>query len=281
MITNHSLGTSGRLGNQLFQYAALKSLSLANNYELILPDIKNKSWHGQKCLLDQFNLDYDFTKTLPNISAKSYKEPSTKIFDSEFFKLPDNTHILGHFQNLKYFEQYKDIICNELTPIDSYQHQAKNILKQFEGYETVSVHIRRGDNITENNQDIFGKNPFKLDPDSFWAKYFNQAQAIFADKKVKYLIFTGGSRNNDDTNDYKWVKDNLGPDYVLLSTPNPVLDYAIISNCDHNILSPITSFGWWASYVNKNPNKIQVAPKNYFLDNSDASRLFDKNYTLI
>lgn len=48
MITFLQLGSLGRLGNQLFQYAALKSLSLSKGYEIKLPDVDNASWHGQK-----------------------------------------------------------------------------------------------------------------------------------------------------------------------------------------------------------------------------------------
>lgn len=282
MITNSHIGKSGRLGNQLFQYAALKSLSLKKEYQLVLPNIRNVNWHGQKCLLDKFNLDYNFNQINFSTNFSFYKESSGEFFDPEYFNLPDGVDILGHFQNLKYFEDYKEIICKELTPISYYQSQAKKLLYQFKEFETVSVHIRRGDNITMNNQNIFGKDPLTLDPTSFWAQYFLKSKEFFKNKKVKYLIFTGGSRNNDDTDDYNWVKNNLDSNnHILFSTPDPILDYALISNCNHNILSPSTSFGWWASYVNQNPNKIQIAPKNYFLNNSDSSRLFTKDYILI
>ena len=56
MITFSKLGELGRLGNQLFQYAALRGLSLKNNYEIFLPNLKIAEWHGQKCLLEEFNM---------------------------------------------------------------------------------------------------------------------------------------------------------------------------------------------------------------------------------
>ena len=48
-------------GNQLFQYAALKSLSLDRGYEIKLSqNLYNSSWHGQKCLLNNFkNKSYE------------------------------------------------------------------------------------------------------------------------------------------------------------------------------------------------------------------------------
>ena len=38
MITFAQLGRYGRLGNQLFQYAMLKSVSLATGYEMKIPN---------------------------------------------------------------------------------------------------------------------------------------------------------------------------------------------------------------------------------------------------
>ena len=60
MITFLELGRYGRLGNQLFQYAMLKSVSLARGYEIKVPNLDEQEWHGQKCLLNMFNIKCDY-----------------------------------------------------------------------------------------------------------------------------------------------------------------------------------------------------------------------------
>ena len=58
-VTYKSIGVNGRLGNQLFQYAAIKGLAAKIKCIPVLPfGIQNRYWHGQKCLLhDLFDLD--------------------------------------------------------------------------------------------------------------------------------------------------------------------------------------------------------------------------------
>ena len=52
----NSIIIQGGLGNQLFQYAALRALSLKKEYEISLPLLEDKVWHGQKCLLGNFTI---------------------------------------------------------------------------------------------------------------------------------------------------------------------------------------------------------------------------------
>lgn len=80
----------------------------------------------------------------------------------------------------------------------------------------------------------------------------------------------------------EWVNHNFdNTQHILASTSDVLTDYSLISLCDHNILCHATSFGWWAAYINRNPNKIMVAPKDYFLDGSDASRLITNEFIQI
>jgi len=285
MITNISIGLDGRLGNQLFQYAALKSLALHNNYQCVLPNLTERVWHGQQCLLDNFNLECDFVDKLS--LEWEYNEENINEFDSNFFNIPDKTTIRGFFQNLKYFENFENQICKELTTKQNIQDIADNLLEFHRGdHELVSIHIRRGDNVTVNvefGNQLFGNDSSTLDWSTGYGLYLKKALSLFDNKKVKFLVFTGGSRTSkDNSDDIKWIENNLKFDNIsVLSTDDPLVDYTLISKCDHNILSHATSFGWWAAYINQNLNKIMIAPKNYFVDGSDASRMFTNKFILL
>lgn len=284
MITFLNLGRLGRLGNQLFQYAALKGLSIKNNYEMKIPDPNRMSWHGQNCLLDKFNIECEYLNQEDYNNIKySYVEPDWKKYDPNFYNLPDNISIEGFFQSIFYFEDVQEILKKELIPKYQYFKQGKdyidNLRKEF-NCEIVSVHVRRGDNM-ENGQTGLIK---AYDLGGIYEKYFQNAKKIFEGKKIKYLVFTGGKRNDEDNkDDIEWCKkffDN--EDFIFSENQQQLIDYSRIMNCDHNILSHASSFGWWAAYVNPNPNKIIVAPEFYHPDELELKRekFYPKEYIL-
>jgi len=82
MVTFHKLGENGRLGNQLFQYAALKGLATKNDYQMKIPNPQTMMWHGQICLLDKFNINCDYL-TQEDVSTLQhlYEEPNWKQYD--------------------------------------------------------------------------------------------------------------------------------------------------------------------------------------------------------
>ena len=278
MITFIELGVLGRLGNQLFQYAALKSLALHNGYDVLIPEPNSRNWHGQNCLLKEFNIECDYLnmEQYKNFT-KTYAEPNHMEFDEKFFDIEDGTNIHGFFQSTLYFNKFKKQIKKELTPKQIYLEKASKTIEQiknkYPGYEVVSLHLRRGDNTDGSNpsqelNEMYGKGK-DFDKNSFYGKYLTSAMQQFEGKKVKYLIFSGGLRFSESNNesDIEWCKRNFkGEDFIFSKGNTTMNDFSLIMSCDHNIISHISSFGWWAAYLNQNSNKIVIAPEQYHPD---------------
>lgn len=274
MITFMQLGNYGRLGNQLFQYAALKSLCLTRNVEVGISNFQNRTWHGQKCLLNNFNIEAKYVSDVYRPKF-FYSESDPFKIDKDFFYLGDGVDIRGFFQSLYYFENFSDQIKKELTPKNVFIEEARREIdfyrKEYKS-EIVSIHVRRGDN-TDNTvpsqkelNNFYCKSGEKsLDSNSKYSKYINEAMSKF--NNVKFLVFTGGGRGDgNNLSDIEWCKNSfLGEQFIFSENKSAMQDFSLIMSCDHNILSHVSSFGWWAAYLNNNKGKV-VAPLNYHPD---------------
>lgn len=284
-----SLGTNGRLGNQLFQYAVIRAVSHKLGLELKIPNPNHQSWHSQECLLKYFNIKCQYLNNddIKNIQH-TYSEINGDIYDDKVFSVNDNTDFYGFFQSSKYFEDIEDILKNDLIPIPLIYDYAKkyieNIkLKYGQDCEIVSIHIRRGDLITCTGlEHFYGVNNLKIDEDSVYGKYLKKAMQLFENNKnVIYLIFTGGSRHGDiNGDDISWCKENFTENNMIFSEGNSsIQDFAIMTMCDHNILGYGTTFSWWAAYLNNNKNKKIIGPENIFICADDKNRVRTNFYT--
>ena len=292
MITFLQLGKYGRLGNQLFQYAALKSLGLKKNYNVKIPNPKIMTWHGQECLLDNFNLECDYLEDgdIQKIEYM-YNEQNHNICDPNFWQCPNNINLHGFFQSTFYFKEFDEQIRKEFTLKKEFTDNALEFIKELKNKnnnkEIVSVHFRRGD-VTDGTNNI-SKNYYgeggKLTKDSICGSYIDKALTHFKGDKYIFLLFTGGSRGGDDnTQDVDWLKENLkGSNFYYSGGKTTLEDFALIQECDHNIMSHSSSFGWWAAYLNNNPDKKVIAPRDYSMEPDSWNRegFYPDNFTLI
>jgi hypothetical protein len=232
------------------------------------------SWHGQVSLLDKFNIECEYaTQEDMNTLQNLYEEPTWQKYDDNFFNVPDNTTLEGFFQSTFYFEHIESQIKKELTPKDEYLNNGKEYIQSLKdkyNCEIVSVHVRRGDNMTNGQTELIEA----FNPGGLYEQYFTKAKKVFEGKNVKFLVFTGGQRfNEDNSTDVEWCKNFFKGDEFLFSEGQPQIDdFCRIMLCDHNILSHASSFGWWAAYVNPNQNKIVVAPEYYSPDSPTLKR---------
>jgi len=249
MIYFTEIGQYGRLGNQLFQYAAARSLALHHNTEVALGDLDNKSWHNQKCLLSNFNLQYVKVNGIPNIPT--YYEPVSNYwkFDSNFFSMPNEINLHGFFQHIKYFEPFKYIIDKELQFKDkSLEDNCIKFLSKFRN--PVSIHLRLGDTLEQFRSRGY---------ESYLKDYVSNACKLF-DSDRDFLVISGGSRNSDNSEGNLWARKNIvGKNFHYIEDNDTLTDFCLIKNCEGNILGIDSTFSWWASYLNKNGQV--VAPK--------------------
>ena len=271
----------GRLGNQLFQYATMRNISLIKGYDIYYNT--NFEWHGQKCLLDNFNIansSKDFNPKYRYNQKMDYTKPrymggDSSTYDENILQLQDNTILSGFFQNEKYFIQNKEIIQKELTLKkeldDICEKYINDIYDKNNGCKIVGIHLRRGDGVSQNN--------FEFDKtDIFIKKAITEIKK--QEKNIYIIFFTGGATLNKNeyggkrTND--WIDNTHVQDVIWLDNyvksidekyeiskgtyeNNELIDYGLLSKCDYNILPNGSSFSWIACYINKkNDNKVYI-----------------------
>lgn len=95
MISFSKLGNYGRLGNQLFQYAFLRTSAQRLGTQFFCPQ-----WDGDSI----FNLQDEDERATEPVGIVHYFDPSPEAgFTSEALLIGDNTEIQGFFQSEKFY----------------------------------------------------------------------------------------------------------------------------------------------------------------------------------
>lgn len=274
------LNLKGGLGNQMFQYALGRTLSLKNNDVLKLEvnglDRANKigdiyrefglgNFHIEKNIattreVQVLKYPYGiFSKGWRWINARVLKRTYV-VFDSNVLNWKGSVFLDGYFQSPRYFETIRDTLLSNFTLVQPLSPAGATFAAQMKSTTSVSIHVRRGDYV---------KNPRVLAEFGVCSTSYYQAaiaRVNEAHPNPTFFIFS---------DDIAWVRDNLdvGENAVLVSDPT-ITDYhelVLMSHCAHNIIANST-FSWWGAWLNQNPDKIVIAPTPWF-----ESALFDKN----
>lgn len=266
MITHKSIGYSGRLGNQMFQYATLKAVSLETGFPCYLPnntkikldgafDFTNNKWISYKLdLLDCFDIN---SPILENQYIESTYQEQEFNFNSNIFNILNNTAIDGYFQSYKYFEKYNNQILDEFTFKKEILYKCFNIISKYKN--PVSIHIRRGDYVNHPG---------------FWTitpEYIQEALNQFNDNEYTFLIFS---------DDIEWCEQVFPKEVHYMKYNNQFIDLCLMSLCQHNIIAN-SSYSWWGAWLNKNPDKKIVAPSNWFNESKSLNDLYPQEWIII
>lgn len=293
---------AGGLGNQMFQYALY--LQFQNLHKDVRIDDVAGFVEDEKRdpALSAFGITYAkadpkeieqmldasllfwhrVRRKLLGRKRKSYFE-ADKRFKPEIFTW-DDIYLEGYWQSEKYFagaadqvraafnvdrllaSYTKDVAKNKDEAAGGLSLQVQDYLRQIRKSQSVSLHVRRGDYLTPENQALFGG--------ICTEKYYKEAMRRMRERYpgCRFFLFT---------NDKEWAKEKfagdgtgreadgqeasaLAGDVTVVNLPggSDHAEFALMSQCQHHILAN-SSFSWWASYLNPNPTKTILAPAKW------------------
>lgn len=294
---------AGGLGNQMFQYALYLQLKDLGR-EVKIDDVSGFAEDPQRVpALAPFGITYERSSReelqkmldssmLPwhRVRRKLFGRHKKSYFEQGKLFIPevltwDDIYLEGYWQTEKYFQPVEKQVreAYDTDRLEAYLKRAGQYLQEIDNTCSVSVHVRRGDYLTPENHKLYGgictdtyyiegirqmreRYPgcrfFLFTNDKAWGKHHSAKAQGVADEERQQIE---GSRIFSAP-DITWVDLQGAGD-------NDYTEFALMSRCKHHILAN-SSFSWWASYLNKNPEKTILAPSRWLngADNSDFYR---------
>lgn len=291
----------GGLGNQLFQYAFGRSVSIKTEFDLrldIISGFKN-DFFMRNYQLHKFNIKAEISKSnevnnrlilknnligkayrraalyCPNIAKNYFKEKEKFNFDNDVYNINDNTYFHGYWQNIRYIDEIYEQLISEITLRKTPSQTFNEINAYIKSTNAIAIHIRlphaiSGENIHKKALDIFSIIQYN---------FYERAIMLIKDTMpdAKFFIFS---------NNKAWAKDilnkaNVQDYYFIDSTGDDVEDFELMKSCNHFII-PNSTYSWWAAYLGIRKDKIVICPEKWF-NNIELKKneFFPSNWIII
>lgn len=289
MILTHLMGG---IGNQMFQYAAAKSLASRLSMEQTLYFEDHYDLANRNFALSVFNIscrqasDKELNEYLPsrgvkrrlkkllgiNYTGKLYREQHMFLLDKGFFNIDKEVFFSGFWQNYRYFKDVEEELREDFRFVTSPSGLNETTINKIQSTDTsVSVHVRRTDYINPKS----GLYPLPL---SYYERAIKKLESDLG-KSPHYFFFS---------DDPEWVRETFGSmmgDRFSLIEHNDGQhgheDLRLMSTCNHHIIAN-SSFSWWGAWLNSKPNKKVIAPEVWMKNHPEAREaLFNSDNILI
>ncbi|MBU3583787.1 alpha-1,2-fucosyltransferase [Polynucleobacter sp. 15G-AUS-farblos] len=278
----------GGLGNQMFQYAIARALSLHYNADFTL----DCSWFNKlekgvtprKLELPLLNIDPALFKNSGKLTTKKkfrfliqqylpfgpiiQRQVNAYDFDKEIFNLKNinrrDLYLFGYWQSYRYFSHIRSLLQLEFTARELLPQAYKQYESKILTSESVMVHVRRGDYVNSPSASHFHG---ALDLD-----YYQTAlkDILSIHPNAHFFIFS---------DDLDWAKLALPQDLSMtyienLSPDNSTIhELELMTSCKHHIIAN-SSFSWWGAWLRKNNVGKIYSPNRWISDRSlDLSNL--------
>jgi len=263
----------GGLGNQMFQYALYVSLKQKFPKERVLVDLHCfNGYHKHRGIeIDKvFNISFE-QATLRETAHLAYPYPNFQAWRIGSRLLPIrrtmlkekpnftyeptattrtiDTYYDGYWQHEEYFMDIRPEILKTFTFPSFIDNRNRRIADIASTSNSCSIHIRRGDYLTD---------PLRKGTtgDDFALKAINEMQQrqhpnrwfVFSDDINWCRLHLSRLLGNNNTHYIDWNTGN-----------NSIHDMHLMSLCRHNIIAN-SSFSWWGAWLSQDDNKCVIAP---------------------
>lgn len=266
------IGSDGRLGNHLFEYAAVFGVAHRNKrIPLITSKLLNTVGH-----YFQTRIPVDSSIGASGTADKEREanfltliEEDPRKFIEQTNILPENRNItmVTYLQSRLYFDRVEEKLRRELIFKDSTLQAARIFLKgvtppKWNGthFIRVAIHVRR----TDFRDNMRRSEGWLEHGQSYFKRSMNYFQQCY--DRVQFIILS---------DDIGWCKANIvGKDVVYSEGLSPGADMALASLCDHAITT-VSTFGLWCAWF---ADGVTIRPLNDTVSNSKAY-LMMQNWT--
>lgn len=231
----------GQLGNQFFQIAHMLAYAWDNNLTPVLPDI-NRAMAGKQNYLYFHKLFKRHKIKNKKLHWEIVKETVPDcVYQSFDYLHHKNIELCGFFVSSRYFDKYRNKILDLFQLPQNKQAEINNKYKDLLNERNlVAVHIRTGD--------------FSLKQSALYfpgLDFYYQKMSSF-DSNTTFLICSDRPG---------WVKEKMKawPFKTVFVKADHVTELYLMTQCNHIILSARSTFGYWAAYLNKKPNRRVIA----------------------
>lgn len=254
----------GRLGNQMFQYAAARGLAARLNTGVAL-DTRLAQSRGEGVLTRVFDLPLAPPEALPplksdaplryaawRLTSPRFRREDGLGYNPAFESFTDGSYLHGYWQSERYFAHVSGDIHNDFTFPAASSSENREMAARIGDGLSIALHVRRGDYLSLGAHVLCDQ------------AYYDAALARILDGlegEPTIYVFS---------DDPDWVRDNLPLPCprVIVDFNGPETDYEdmrLMSLCDHNIIGN-SSFSWWGAWLNGNPDKRVAGPARWFGD---------------
>lgn len=286
LLRSFTVRLEGGQGNQMFQYAMGRAMSIRHQCRLYLEMTEFERYKHRPYALGVFDLKAKplcdklghqlkgldsqgsrpqracrkiGRKALPWMFPKLVNQ-KTKTFEPELLKLKPSAYLQGFWQTEKYFQDIRPQLLEDFTVQPPLTGANLEMASQIQAGPSLSLHVRRGDYVSAAAANALHG--------TCSIAYYKEALKLVTSRcaNPKVFIFS---------DDPQWTRQNICPDldvvYVDHNGPNHGYeDMRLMSLCHHNITAN-SSFSWWGAWLNRHEDKIVCCPAKWYNDQTRAN----------